>query len=115
MQEFPSSHAVLFGSVGFVQMPVLGLHVPRLWHLSGAGQAPGAQAPVADEHVVHPEHAFPVFCQAPFASQVCGWAPLHCFVPSAQAPEQAPVAVLQTYGQAFPLFCQAPLALQICG
>jgi hypothetical protein len=73
------------------------------------------QVPVADEHVAHPEQALPVLCQAPLASQVCGWGPLHCFAPGVQAPEHAPVALLQRWGQAVPLSSQAPLALQVWG
>ena len=73
------------------------------------------QVPVADEQMAHPEQAFPVLCQAPLASQVCGWEPLHCFAPGVQAPEHAPVALLQRWGQAVPLSCHAPLALQTWG
>jgi hypothetical protein len=93
---------VLFGKFVYEHVPVLGLHVPGVvWHSGGVlqltGDAPvhtpdwqvstvvqalaslqdvpsstGAQAPVADEHVLHPEHEFPVFCQTPVASQVWG-------------------------------------------
>ena len=57
-------------------------------------------------------HTVPVFCQAPFASQVCGWSPLHCLVVGEQAVQVPP---LQTLGQAAPMFCQAPAASQTCG
>ena len=67
------------------------------------------------ERLPHPEQALPVLCQAPLASQVCGWGPLHCFAPGVQAPEHAPVALLQRWGQAVPLSSQAPLALQVWG
>ena len=100
---------------GFEQRPVVTSQVPALWHWSGFGQGPDVQAPVVDEQLAHPEHALPVLCQAPLASQVCGWEPLHCFAPGVQAPEQTPVALLQRWGQAFPLSCHAPLALQVWG
>jgi hypothetical protein len=32
VQAFPSEHAVPLAAVGFEQVPVLGLHVPALWH-----------------------------------------------------------------------------------
>jgi hypothetical protein len=32
VQAFPSEHAVPLAAVGFEQLPVLGLHVPALWH-----------------------------------------------------------------------------------
>lgn len=98
MQALPSLHGVLLSSVGFVHMPVLVLHVPWPWHWSEAVQTPGAQAPVADEHVAHPEHAFPVFCQVPLASQVCGWEPLHRLDPYVHSPVQ-PAVILQAYRQ----------------
>ena len=41
MQKLPSEHAAPFGFVGLSHMPVAGLHVPRLWHWSGAGQTTG--------------------------------------------------------------------------
>jgi len=71
VQALPSSHGV----------PVAGAHVP-----------------VAAEHVAHPEHAFPVFCQVPLASQVCGWEPLHRFCPFVHSPVQ-PALVLHAYKQ----------------
>ena len=54
--------------------------------------APGVQTPVqvaVDGAQTNP-HAVPVFCQVPVVSQVCGWRPLHCFVPGVQAPVHAP-------------------------
>jgi hypothetical protein len=48
VQELPSLHAVPFAAVGFVQAPVLGLHVPATWHWSCAVQVTGfepVQAP----------------------------------------------------------------------
>jgi hypothetical protein len=116
VQASPSSQVVPFFA-GFVQNPVVVSHWPALWHWSEAEQVPGActQVPVAAAQVVHPEHALPVFCQTPLASQVCGWEPLHCFAPGVQAPEHAPVALLQRWGQAVPLSCHAPLALQVWG
>ena len=114
VQVSPSSQVVPLFS-GFEQRPVVASQVPSLWHWSGSGQVPGAQAPVAAEQVAHPEHALPLLCQVPLASQVCGCEPLHCFAPGVQAPEHAPVALLQRWGQAVPLSCHAPLALQVWG
>ncbi|MGB8298838.1 MAG: hypothetical protein WCG85_25705 [Polyangia bacterium] len=96
VQALPSSQVVpLFA--GFVQSPVVVSHWPALWHWSEAEQVPGAcaQVPVADEQMAHPEQALPVLCHTPLASQVCGWEPLHCFASGVQAPEHAPVALLQ--------------------
>ncbi len=58
----------------------------------------GAHVPVAAEQVAHPEHALPVSCQVPLASQVCGWEPLHCLDPYVHSPVQ-PAVVLHAYRQ----------------
>ena len=58
----------------------------------------GAQVPVADEQVAHPEHAFPVLPQCPLPSQVWGWEPLHRLSPGAHSPVQ-PAVVLHTFEQ----------------
>jgi hypothetical protein len=95
---------------------VPGVHVPELLHdpagvisafpcestVHDAVPQPApvlaTQTPVAAEHVAHPEHAFPVFCQVPLASQVCGWEPLHRFCPFVHSPVQ-PALVLHAYKQ----------------
>lgn len=41
VQASPSLQVVPFGRVGFVQIPVAGLHVPGWWHWSGVGQTTG--------------------------------------------------------------------------
>jgi hypothetical protein len=138
---------VLFAKFGYVHWPVLGLQVApaAVWHSGGALQATGGaeihepawqvlglqrsvpqdvplvagtQAP--DEHVEQPVHVLPLFCQAPLASQVCGWDPLHRVAPGVQPAhehELTQVAVLpsQKYWQRLPLLCQTPLASQIWG
>src|SRR5438093_925594 len=38
VQALPSVHALPSGLAGFEHAPVAGLHVPVLWHWSGAGQ-----------------------------------------------------------------------------
>lgn len=78
VQAFPSLQLPVF-LAGFEQSPVVVSQVPALWHWSGSGQVPATQVPVGGEQVAHPEHALPVFCQVPFASQVCGWEPLQRF------------------------------------
>jgi hypothetical protein len=78
VQAFPSLQLPLFFT-GFEQSPVVVSQVPALWHWSVGEHVPATQVPVVCEQVAHPEHAFPVFCQAPFASQVCGWEPLQRF------------------------------------
>src|SRR5262245_28209434 len=48
VQALPSLHAVPFGAVGLLHMPVAGLHVPAAWQESLAVQvraAPPTQAP----------------------------------------------------------------------
>jgi hypothetical protein len=141
VHELLSLHGVLSALAGLEQIPVLGAHVPSVWHWSGVGQVTGleptqlpfwqvsvcvhafpslqavpvvgVQVPVAVAQAEHPVHAAPVFCQTPLVSQVCGWAPLHCVVPGLQTPVQAPP--LQTKGHAVPMFCQVPLESQTCG
>jgi hypothetical protein len=60
-----------------------------------------------------------VFCQAPLASQVCGWDPVHRFVPGVHTPgqehefTQVAVVVSQANWQRLPVFCQTPLASQV--
>jgi hypothetical protein len=61
---------VLSGFAGFEQTPVVALQTPTEWHGSEAVQVPATQAPA--EQVAHPEHAVPVFCQAPVESQAWG-------------------------------------------
>jgi hypothetical protein len=97
VQAFPSSQVPLFFT-GFEQIPVVVSHVPALWHWSGFGQVPGAQVPVADEQVAHPEHAFPVFPHCPLPSQVWGWEPLHRLSAGEHSPVQ-PAVVLHTFEQ----------------
>jgi hypothetical protein len=41
VQLLPSSHAVLFGLLGFEHCPSLVLHVPAEWHWSSAAQTTG--------------------------------------------------------------------------
>ncbi len=46
VQALPSLQAVPLGLVGYWHRPVLGLHVPAVWHWSGAAQVtvvPGVQ------------------------------------------------------------------------
>jgi hypothetical protein len=100
VQGFPSSQGVVLGFAGFGQSPVAVSQVPTLWHWSNAvqvlgfepvqtpdtqvsvcvqglpsshtGPVAGTQVPVVGEHVLHPVHGFPVFCQAPVSSHVRG-------------------------------------------
>jgi hypothetical protein len=102
---------VVSGFAGFEQTPVVALQTPTAWHWSEAVQVPATQAPA--EQVAHPEHAVPVFCQAPLPSQVWGWSPLHFTAAGAQTPPQAPE--LHTKGHAVPLFTHVPVASQVCG
>ena len=67
------------------------------------------QAPVTQ--VVAPPHVVPA-CQAPFASQVCGSSPVHCFAPGTHTPPQTPAA--HTYEHAVAL-SHTPPALHVCG
>jgi hypothetical protein len=41
VQEFPSSHPVPSAWLPYTQLPVVGLHVPGVWHGPGAGQITG--------------------------------------------------------------------------
>ena len=72
-------------------------------------EAQALQAPVTQ--VVAPPHAVPA-CQAPFAPQVCGSSPVHCFAPGTHTPPQTPAA--HTYEHAV-AFSHTPPALQVCG
>ena len=72
VHAFPSLHDVPLATTGFEHAPVLGLHVPAVWHVSLAVQTtagPGVQTPLWHESfVVHlfPEsHAVPL-CAAAF-------------------------------------------------
>ena len=95
VQGFPSSQDPLV-RVGYEHTPVLGSHVPVPRQVAGAEQDPATHAPA--EHVAHPEHALPVFCQAPVVSQVWGWRGLvglhRLSTLGLQEPAQAPL--LQT-------------------
>ena len=56
----------------------------------------GTQEPVHRALLHTKAQAEPLFTHAPVASQTCGWSALHCFVPGAQVPAQAPVLALHT-------------------
>jgi hypothetical protein len=144
VQALPSLHVVPFAAfVGAGHWPVAGsqvpgtLHVPAVhvvgvpgmqapaWQLSPTVQAlpslhvdplvAATQLPVVIEQMLQAPHALPLFCQAPFASHVCGWAPLQAFVPGTQLPVHEPLAVAQTYVHPLPLSCQTPNASHTCG
>src|SRR2546426_581715 len=60
VHPFPSLHALPSDFAGFEQLPVAGVHVPALWHWSGAGQTtefPPMHVP--PWHVSVCVHAFP--------------------------------------------------------
>jgi hypothetical protein len=127
-------HAMPSVALGYEHVPVVGLHVPAVWHCAGAAhtiawpgmQTPlwqvsfcvhalpsshaaplvGAHVPVLLAHAEQPLHVVVSFCHCPLASHVCGCAaPLHCFEPGVHTPEQAPLAESQTKLHAFPLSC----------
>ena len=117
---------VLFGSVGYVHAPLLGLHVPgEVWH--GVGEVQVTAVPPAhmpDWQVSPIVHAFP--SSQPVVSGFAGveqtpgvalqrptlwhWSEAEQ-VPGVQAPaEQVAHPV-----HAVPVFCQAPLGSQVWG
>ena len=80
VQALPSLHALPSGFAGFEHVPVAGLHVPGLWHWSGAGQTT----------VLPPVHVPPwqvSVCVHPFPS-------LHALPSGLAGFEQFPVAGL---------------------
>jgi hypothetical protein len=79
----PSSHAASSGRTGFEQTPVDGLHVPAVWHWSGAGQTTGrVPVQVPPSHVSVCVHAFPSSQSVPSARGGFEHAP----VPGSQVP-----------------------------
>ena len=144
VQALPSSHPVpLFAFVGVEHTPDDGLHVPATLHagavhcIAGPGeQAPawhvsptvhalpslqvapfatGTHVPLAITQLLHAPQAAPEFCQAPFASHVCGCDPLQPFAPGMQLPVQVPLAATHTNWQAAAVFCHVPVASHVCG
>jgi hypothetical protein len=125
VQALPSLQIVpLVALVGVGQAPVAGLHVPATlqvgavqvivgpgthapdWQASPTVQellslqvvplVEATQAPVVIEQTLQVPHAAPAFCQAPFASQLCGWLRLQVLEPGTQDPVHVPLAALQT-------------------
>jgi hypothetical protein len=140
VQEFPSLQLNPKGFVGLEQTPLAVSQTPALWHWSDAVHAFGfeptqapdwqvsvcvqalpssqatpslaTQTPVVVPQIMQPEHAAPVFCQVPVASQVWGCWPLHCLELGLHEPVQLPVALSQTLVHGVPVFCQVPVVSQ---
>jgi len=77
VQELPSLQVVPFAALGFEHAPVLGAHVPAVWHWSSAVQVTGLdprQVPLS--HASLCVHAFPSLQVAPFAASGFEHAPL---------------------------------------
>ena len=77
VQALPSLQLVPLAAVGFEQTPVLGLHVPAVWHWSSAVQVTGLDpVHVPLSHASLCVHALPSLQVAPFAASGFEHAPL---------------------------------------
>jgi hypothetical protein len=77
VQAFPSLHGVPFPAIGFEHVPLLGSHVPVVWHWSCAAQVTTVeptQTPIW--HLSFPVHAFPSSQADPFTAIGFEQAPL---------------------------------------
>lgn len=123
LQAFLSSQVVPSTASGFVQMPVVGLHVPGMWHASRAVHTTGldpTQAP--STHVSVLVHAFPSLQVVPSTAEGSLQTPvtgLHVpgtwhwllAVQTSGVPAQVPVVHTSFSVQAFPSLQLTPLGL----
>ena len=77
MQALPSLQVVPFAADGFEHAPVLGLHVPAVWHWSSAVHVTGLDpVHVPLSHASVRVHALPSLHVVPFAAVGLEHAPL---------------------------------------